>query len=106
LEDELQFTEDAKLRLEVNMQALRTQFERDLQVTQPVYFIHNRQLKSPYLFLSFAECQGNFHKSDAKYLVIAYNKEEAMFTVPNVSTWSATETFCGMCNAVNFQEPS
>lgn len=32
LEDELQFTEDAKLRLEVNMQALRAQFERDLQV--------------------------------------------------------------------------
>lgn len=32
LEDELQMTEDAKLRLEVNMQALRAQFERDLQV--------------------------------------------------------------------------
>lgn len=31
LEDDLQLTEDAKLRLEVNMQALRTQFERDLQ---------------------------------------------------------------------------
>ncbi|XP_062388682.1 myosin-11 [Sardina pilchardus] len=31
LEDELQATEDAKLRLEVNMQALKSQFERDLQ---------------------------------------------------------------------------
>ena len=31
LEDELQATEDAKLRLEVNMQAQKTQFERDLQ---------------------------------------------------------------------------
>ena len=31
LEDELQATEDAKLRLEVNMQALKTQYERDLQ---------------------------------------------------------------------------
>ncbi|XP_033886319.2 myosin-11-like isoform X3 [Acipenser ruthenus] len=31
LEDELQATEDAKLRLEVNMQALKAQFERDLQ---------------------------------------------------------------------------
>lgn len=31
LEDDLQLTEDAKLRLEVNMQALRTQFERDIQ---------------------------------------------------------------------------
>ncbi|XP_068418204.1 myosin-9 [Eschrichtius robustus] len=31
LEDELQATEDAKLRLEVNLQALKAQFERDLQ---------------------------------------------------------------------------
>ena len=31
LEDELQAMEDAKLRLEVNMQALKTQFERELQ---------------------------------------------------------------------------
>ena len=30
LEDDLQTTEDAKLRLEVNMQAMRAQFERDL----------------------------------------------------------------------------
>lgn len=30
LEDELQATEDAKLRLEVNMQALKAQYERDL----------------------------------------------------------------------------
>merc|ERR1712020_169407 len=30
LEDELQQTEDQKMRLEVNMQALKTQFERDL----------------------------------------------------------------------------
>lgn len=34
LEDELQCTEDAKLRLEVNMQALRTQFERELQAKE------------------------------------------------------------------------
>jgi len=34
LEDELQLTEDAKLRLEVNMQALKTQFERDLQAKE------------------------------------------------------------------------
>ena len=31
LEDDLQVTEDAKLRLEVNMQALKAQIERDLQ---------------------------------------------------------------------------
>ena len=30
LEDELQATEDAKLRLEVNMQAQKANFERDL----------------------------------------------------------------------------
>lgn len=30
LEDELQAAEDAKLRLEVNMQALKAQFEREL----------------------------------------------------------------------------
>jgi len=30
LEDELQGTEDAKLRLEVNMQAMKAQYERDL----------------------------------------------------------------------------
>jgi hypothetical protein len=35
----LQFTEDAKLRLEVNMQALRAQFERDLQVMQSTLFV-------------------------------------------------------------------
>lgn len=41
LEDELQITEDAKLRLEVNMQALRAQFERDLVVSFKckLYFI-------------------------------------------------------------------
>ncbi|KAH8257644.1 hypothetical protein KR038_004247, partial [Drosophila bunnanda] len=34
LEDDLQLTEDAKLRLEVNMQALRSQFDRDLQAKE------------------------------------------------------------------------
>lgn len=34
LEDELQCTEDAKLRLEVNMQAMRAQFERELQAKE------------------------------------------------------------------------
>lgn len=34
LEDELQVTEDAKLRLEVNMQALKSQIERDLQAKE------------------------------------------------------------------------
>ena len=34
LEGELQATENAKLRLEVNMQALEAQFERELQTKQ------------------------------------------------------------------------
>ncbi|XP_023930461.1 myosin-10-like [Lingula anatina] len=34
LEDELQATEDAKLRLEVNMQAMKAQFDRDLQTKE------------------------------------------------------------------------
>lgn len=34
LEDELQSSEDAKLRLEVNMQALKAQLERELQARE------------------------------------------------------------------------
>lgn len=34
LEDELQLTEDAKLRLEVNLQATKAQFDRDLQAKE------------------------------------------------------------------------
>lgn len=34
LEDELQVTEDAKLRVEVNLQAAKTQFERDLSARE------------------------------------------------------------------------
>ncbi|XP_040297569.1 myosin-11 isoform X3 [Bufo bufo] len=44
LEDELQATEDAKLRLEVNMQALKAQFERDLQARDEQNEEKRRQL--------------------------------------------------------------
>lgn len=44
LEDELQATEDAKLRLEVNMQALKAQFERDLQARDDQNEEKRRQL--------------------------------------------------------------
>ncbi|XP_006261644.2 myosin-11 isoform X1 [Alligator mississippiensis] len=44
LEDELQATEDAKLRLEVNMQALKGQFERDLQARDEQNEEKKRQL--------------------------------------------------------------
>ncbi|KAK7801385.1 hypothetical protein U0070_001172 [Myodes glareolus] len=45
LEDELQATEDAKLRLEVNMQALKSQFERDLQARDEQNEEKRRQLQ-------------------------------------------------------------
>ncbi|XP_063171073.1 myosin-11 [Candoia aspera] len=45
LEDELQATEDAKLRLEVNMQALKGQFERDLQARDEQNDEKRRQLQ-------------------------------------------------------------
>ncbi|XP_015265429.1 PREDICTED: myosin-11 isoform X3 [Gekko japonicus] len=45
LEDELQATEDAKLRLEVNMQALKGQFERDLQARDEQNEEKRRQLQ-------------------------------------------------------------
>ncbi|XP_045141945.1 myosin-11 [Echinops telfairi] len=45
LEDELQATEDAKLRLEVNMQALKGQFERELQARDEQNEEKRRQLQ-------------------------------------------------------------
>ncbi|KAG9330628.1 hypothetical protein JZ751_023544 [Albula glossodonta] len=44
LEDELQAAEDAKLRLEVNMQALKAQFDRDLQARDELGEEKKRQL--------------------------------------------------------------
>ncbi|XP_069761762.1 myosin-11 isoform X3 [Narcine bancroftii] len=44
LEDELQATEDAKLRLEVNLQALKAQFDRDLQARDEQNEEKRRQL--------------------------------------------------------------
>ncbi|KAM9305935.1 myosin-11 [Gastrophryne carolinensis] len=44
LEDELQAAEDAKLRLEVNMQALKAQFDRDLQARDEQNEEKRRQL--------------------------------------------------------------
>uniref|UniRef100_A0A4W3HTL5 Myosin, heavy chain 11b, smooth muscle n=1 Tax=Callorhinchus milii TaxID=7868 RepID=A0A4W3HTL5_CALMI len=44
LEDELQATEDAKLRLEVNLQAMKAQFERDLQARDDQNEEKRRQL--------------------------------------------------------------
>lgn len=61
LEDELQATEDAKLRLEVNQQAMKAQFDRDLQardeqneekrkqLTRQVTFQKAQQAYNPFL---------------------------------------------------------
>ena len=50
LEDELQATEDAKLRLEVNMQAMKAQFDRDLQARDEQGEEKRRQLVKRVLF--------------------------------------------------------
>lgn len=52
LEDELQAAEDAKLRLEVNMQALKAQFERDLQARDEQNEEKRRQLLKQVQFRS------------------------------------------------------
>jgi len=54
LEDELQAAEDAKLRLEVNMQALKAQFERDLQGRDEQGEEKKRQLVKQVQYLFFA----------------------------------------------------
>lgn len=51
LEDELQATEDAKLRLEVNMQALKGQFERDLQARDEQNEEKRRQLQRQVIWI-------------------------------------------------------
>lgn len=45
LENELQLTEDAKLRLEVNYQALKTQYERELKERDEQSDDKRKQLK-------------------------------------------------------------
>lgn len=54
LEDELQAAEDAKLRLEVNMQAMKSQFERDLQARDEQNEEKRRQLLKQVSFFVIA----------------------------------------------------
>lgn len=58
LEDELQATEDAKLRLEVNMQALKGQFERDLQARDEQNEEKRRQLQRQVIRVGGMEATG------------------------------------------------
>ena len=51
LEDELQATEDAKLRLEVNMQAMRAQHEREVQSREEQGEEKRRQLVKQVRFM-------------------------------------------------------
>lgn len=60
LEDELQATEDAKLRLEVNMQALKGQFERDLQARDEQNEEKRRQLQRQVIRVRRSERTGNW----------------------------------------------
>lgn len=80
LEDELQAAEDAKLRLEVNMQAMKSQFERDLQARDEqneekrrqllkqvsfYYYKHSNKTKKP-------ECPQSHAITNARH----YNKKK------------------------------
>lgn len=64
LEDELQATEDAKLRLEVNMQAMKAQFDRDLQARDEQGEERRKQLvkQVPYPELSLTFKKLLFHR--------------------------------------------
>lgn len=53
LEDELQLSEDAKLRLEVNLQALKTNHERDLAGKEEMNEDKRRQMTKQVGSLSF-----------------------------------------------------
>ena len=56
LEDEVQGSEDAKLRLEVNMQAMKAQLERDLQAKDEQNEEGKRSLVRQVRFLYLLSC--------------------------------------------------
>lgn len=69
LEDELQTAEDAKLHLEVNMQAFKVQFQRDLQGREEQNEEKRKQLlkqvKMDFFVLIFvAQCFVDFPESE------------------------------------------
>ena len=55
LEDELQLSDDAKLRLEVNLQALKTNHERDLAGKEEMSEDKRRQMTKQVCFLPFTK---------------------------------------------------
>lgn len=69
LEDELQAAEDAKLRLEVNMQALKGQFERDLQARDEQNEEKRRQLlkQVPFSIIAFVDTYQAIWKCPASW---------------------------------------
>ena len=69
LEDELQAAEDCKLRLEVNMQALKAQFDRDLQGRDEMGEEKKRQLIKQVKKLNNG-CPSNESMSSGPALVI------------------------------------
>ena len=70
LEDELQATEDAKLRLEVNMQAMKAQYDRDLAGRDEMgeekkrALVKQVRLLSRSLTLTYMSCFGALLPSD------------------------------------------
>lgn len=80
LEDELQAAEDAKLRLEVNMQALKAQFERDLQGRDEMGEEKKRQLVKQVKNhkTSCPECTCS--DSASENVILAANKQRRMLT--------------------------
>jgi len=68
LEDEVQASEDAKLRLEVNMQAMKAQLERDLQTKDEQ---HEEGKRSLVRQVCFCIC---FLKTDLKCCIDKHRK--------------------------------
>lgn len=79
LEDELQATEDAKLRLEVNMQAMKAQFERDLQTRDE----QNEEKKR--LLLKQVGCGAWPSEPGFALMLIAGRQSALWFTLESIS---------------------
>uniref|UniRef100_A0A673IAE7 Myosin-10-like n=1 Tax=Sinocyclocheilus rhinocerous TaxID=307959 RepID=A0A673IAE7_9TELE len=76
LEDELQATEDAKLRLEVNMQAMKAQFDRDLQARDEQNEEKKRalvkQVDSSFIHYIFTHTHTHTHTHDIYIYIMCF----------------------------------
>lgn len=103
LEDELQLTEDAKLRLEVNMQALRAQFERDVQSKEEQAEEKRRgivkQLRDLEAELDEERKQRSAAVASKKKLEGKLTFSEVYFTVVNMHKKIILKIFSDLCNS-------